>query len=355
MVGDQLILGLSRSRVASAVAVVAIGAGTLGLAGCGGDSADLPDGVVARVGDSPISQEELDRSVQQTVAAFESQGQAAPPEDSEEYTQVVQQAMQTLVQQKVITAEAAECGEPCAVTEDEVTAELQDIVATEFGDSREEFETFLQSRMLSRAEAREIVRNSLLQQKLFEDVTRGVRFTVDDAREYYDENTEQFETPAGRRVSHILVATEDEAEALRARVTPENFADLARSESTDTGSAPSGGDLGIMQEGQFVPEFEEAAFALEDGEISDPVESQFGFHIITADLVPASTTSFADARQGIIQSQLEARRQEAYTTWAEEALEEWEGRTVYADDDLAPPDEEDAEAAVTDGEEVPAP
>lgn len=352
MVGDQLILGLSRSRLAAAVAVVAIGAGSLALAGCGDDSADLPDGVVARVGDSPITQEELDRSVQQTIAAFESQGQAAPAEDSDEYTQIVQQAMQTLVQQEVITAEAARCGEPCKVSEDEVTAELRDIIATEFGDSREEFEAFLQSRQLSRAEAREIVLNSLLQQKLFENVTRGIRFTAEDAREFYEENTEQFRTPAGRRVSHILVATEDEAEALRARVTPENFADLARSESTDTGSAPSGGDLGIMQEGQFVPEFEEAAFALGDGEISDPVESQFGFHIITVDLVPASTTSFADAREGIVQNQLETRRQEAYTEWAEETLAEWDERTVYADEDLAPPEEDEV---ATDGEEIPAP
>lgn len=352
MVGDQVRVGSSRSRIVAAVAAVALGVGALGLTACGSDSADLPDGVAARVGDSPITQDELDRSVAQTVAAFESQGQAAPPEDTDEYTQLVRQAMQTLVQQKVIAAEAAECGEPCKVTEKDVTTELADIIATEFNDSQEEFNTFLGTRSLTRPEARTIVRNSLLQEKLYENVTRGVRFTVEDARAYYDENQDQFQTPAGRRVSHILVATEAEAEALRARVTPANFADLARTESTDTGSATGGGDLGIMQEGQFVPEFEEAAFALKDGEISDPVESQFGFHIITVDLVPASTTSFADARQGIIQSQLEMARQEAYSTWAEEALEEWEERTVYADEELAPPDEDET---ATEGEEVPAP
>jgi foldase protein PrsA len=257
--------------------------------------------------------------------------------------------MQTLVQQRIITAEAAKCGEPCAVSRDEVTEELQNIIATEFNDSQREFNTFLDERELTRAEARGIVRNSLLQQKLFDNVTRGVRFTEDDAKAYYDENGEQFSTPAGRRARHILVATKAEADAIRARLNAGNFATIARQESTDTGSASQGGDLGIIQKGQLVPEFEKVAFELKDGQISAPVETQFGWHIITVDLVPASTTPFAEARDGIIQSQLQQKRQDTYSTWAETAISDWEERTVYASDDLKPP----AETQAT--EETPAP
>ncbi|MFP5450573.1 MAG: peptidylprolyl isomerase [Thermoleophilia bacterium] len=343
--------GQRRSRVAAAVAVVALGVGAFGIAGCGGDSADLPEGTAARVGDTPITQAALDRQIEQSVAAFESQGQAAPAEDSEQYQQLVQQSMQTLVQQKIITAEAAECGEPCKVTKDEITEELQSIIATEFNDSQKEFNEFLDERKLSRADARVIVENSLLQQKLFDNVTRGVRFTEEDAKAYYEENSEQFSTPAGRKASHILVATKAEADAIRARVNEGNFAAIAREESTDTGSATQGGDLGIIQKGQLVPEFEKVAFALKDGEISAPVETQFGWHIITVGLVPASTTPFAEAKDGIMQSQLQQKRQETYSEWAETALADWEERTVYASDDLKPPAETETAAV----EDAPAP
>ncbi len=83
-------------------------------------------------------------------------------------------------------------------------------------------------------------------------------------------------------VSHVLVATEDEARTVLDRLAAgEAFADVAAEVSTDPGSAAAGGSLGPLQIGAFVPEFEEAALALAPGEISEPVETQFGFHIIT--------------------------------------------------------------------------
>lgn len=323
----------------------------LAVAGCGDDSASLPEGTVARVGDAPITQAQLDRSVAQTVAAYESQGQTAPAEDSEEFLQVKQQALQTLVQQRIIAAEAAECGARCAVSKADVTKELKSIISSEFDDSQKDFNAFLKERAMTRADARVIVRNSLLQQKLYDNVTRGVRFSAADAKAYYQENKGQFEVPAGRTASHILVDTKAEADAIRARVTAANFAEIAKAESTDTGSASQGGDLGTIQKGQMVEEFEKAAFALKDGEISQPVKTQFGWHIIIAHLTPASTTSFADAKSGIISNQLATKRQEAYSTWAEEAVEDWESRTVYADSSLKPTTD-DAATGTTDGAET---
>jgi len=97
------------------------------------------------------------------------------------------------------------------------------------------------------------------------------------------------------RVSHILICykdaqncdsnlSKDEAkqkiEDLKNQVTPENFADLAKANSTEPGADTSGGDIGFISKGQTVPEFEDAAFALKVGEISDAVETQFGFHLI---------------------------------------------------------------------------
>jgi len=335
--GGPVGAGRRRSRVVSALAVVAVGAVGLAASGCG-ESADLPAGTVARVGDNPITQAQLDVSVAQSAAAVESQGQKAPADGTEQFTQMQQQALDGLVQRQIILNEAALCGPPCAVDDAEVEAELQTVIANEFGDSRKEFEAFLDERKMSRADALAVVENSLLQQKLYDNVTRGVRFGEADARAYYTDNAAQFRIPAGRTASHILVPTKAEAERIRAEVTPANFAQIAKAESTDTGSAQQGGRLGVIQKGQMVPEFEKAAFALKDGEISQPVQSQFGWHIIMVELTPAHTTPFAEAKAGIISSQLQEKRQSAYSGWAEDAVATWGARTVYATDDLRPPD-----------------
>ena len=329
-----------------AVLLVVLAAGVIGLAaGCGGgDGGDLPDGVVARVGDAAIPEEELSKAIEQQRAQAEQQGATFPKEGSEGYDQVRRQALETLVLQRIVDFEARKCGTTCRVTKKEIDQELERIVETNFQGSDKEFAKFLRDSKLTRAEARDIVKNQLQQTKLFERVTRGVRFTAADARKYYEQNADEFRVEAGRRARHILVATKAAADRIRAQVTPENFAELARENSTDKGSAAQGGDLGPIQRGQLVPEFEKVAFSLKDGEISDPVQTQFGWHIIMVEITPASTTPFEQARGGIISSQLAQARQEEFARWRDEVLAEWQDRTVYADESLRP---QTAEAPAT--------
>jgi parvulin-like peptidyl-prolyl isomerase len=324
-------------RVAGVLAgLAALCAALLLAAGCGDDGADLPDGVVARVGDAAITEAQLTETIEQSRAEAEAQGSSLPEEGAEGYDDVRRQALQQLVQQRVVSFEARQCGTPCKVTPKDITAELDRIRDANFEGSQEQFDEFLEDRDLTAADARAIVRSQLEQQALFNRYTRGVRFTAADAREYYDENRSQFTVPAGRTARHILVETKAEADAIRARVTPANFGEIAEAESTDTGSAAQGGDLGQIQKGQLVPEFEKVAFELADGEISQPVKTQFGWHIITVDITPRQTTSFAEARSQIISSQLAQKRQTTFQEWSEKVLEEWADRTVYADDDLRP-------------------
>ena len=110
------------------------------------------------------------------------------------------------------------------------------------------------------------------------------RSAVDDdaVRRFYEDNPESF---AQTCVRHILVDTQETAAALKGRITAgEDFAAVARAESTDNqvpnGSAQQGGDLGCVSKGSLVPEFESAMDALEPGQVSDPVQTQFGFHLI---------------------------------------------------------------------------
>jgi peptidyl-prolyl cis-trans isomerase D len=122
------------------------------------------------------------------------------------------------------------------------------------------------------------------------DAIRANQTVADaDLERYYNENIALYQTPEQVRASHILLQTAGaDVEEVRARAETilaearagADFADLAREHSEDEGSAVNGGDLDFFGRGVMVPEFEAAAFALEPGEISDLVQSQFGFHII---------------------------------------------------------------------------
>lgn len=122
-------------------------------------------------------------------------------------------------------------------------------------------------------------RNRLLMDSLL--AQEGKAATNDDAmKKVYEEASKQITGEQEVRARHILVETEDEAKAVKAELDKgADFAELAKKKSKDPGSA-DGGDLGFFTKEQMVPEFSTVAFALEPGKISDPVKSQFGWHII---------------------------------------------------------------------------
>ena len=132
------------------------------------------------------------------------------------------------------------------------------------------------------------------------------RIVVSDAdiKAYYDQNLARYKTDEQRRASHILIAAGKDAPAAdkaaakakaekilaQLRKSPNDFAKLAKENSQDPGSAERGGDLDFFGKGMMVKPFEEAAYALKEGEISDVVQSDFGFHIIRLTALKAATT-----------------------------------------------------------------
>jgi len=130
-----------------------------------------------------------------------------------------------------------------------------------------------------------------------------------DIDRYYNNNLAQYQTPEQVRASHILLKTEGkdeatvrkQAEAVLAQVKGgADFAELAKKVSEDDGSKVNGGDLDYFSRGRMVPEFETAAFAMQPGQTSDLVKSQFGFHIIrVVDKRPAVTRTLAEVRPQI--------------------------------------------------------
>ncbi len=131
---------------------------------------------------------------------------------------------------------------------------------------------------------------------------------------YYEQNKDRI-CPSGKLVYHILVATEDEAKKAEARIKGgEPFADVAKAMSTDT-SAASGGLVGCAGSGTFVPEFEKAAAELKPGQVSAPVKTQFGWHVITV-----KEMTFADV-QGEILRALESQGQDKFGQKLRQELE----------------------------------
>lgn len=158
----------------------------------------------------------------------------------------------------------------------------------------------------------------------------------DLAREHYQANPEDYATEERVRASHVLIGlddrTEEEARALAEEIAEraragEDFADLAREYSDDPSAERNAGDLGRFGRGRMVPEFEEAAFAMtEEGEISDPVESDFGYHVIRLQSrTEAETRPFEQVKRQIIRELEKEHAQEVRAAVVE---------TVRGDDQL---------------------
>ena len=125
------------------------------------------------------------------------------------------------------------------------------------------------------------VEKDLLTQATVNKVLSEVTVTEEDAKKYYEENKAQFEQPATVSAKHILVDNEELCNEIKNRIENEglSFEDAAKEYSTCPSNA-QGGSLGVFGRGMMVPEFEEAAFALDLEKVSEPVKTQFGYHLI---------------------------------------------------------------------------
>lgn len=295
----------------------------LTLAACGGDDgpASVPADAIAVVGETPVPKAEFDALMERAQQSYESQEREFPATGTPEYQDLRGRAVAFLVQRYRFTAEAEERG--VEVTEEEVDERLNQIREDSFEDDQKKLEDALEQEGLTIEQAREEIRAQLVQEKLFEDVTGDVQVSDEDVEKYYDENKEQFTQPASRDVRHILVKNKARADELHAQLQDGgNFAQLARRFSQDTGSKKQGGKLPVQQ-GSTVPPFDEAAFELDTNELSEPVKTTFGWHIIMpiTDIEPEQVTPLGEVEDRI-REQLESERRNSAVETLTEELEE---------------------------------
>jgi len=154
---------------------------------------------------------------------------------------------------------------------------------------------------------------------LQKEIEGKVKVSDQEVKDYYEKNKGKFAPVTQIRASHILVKTEEEAKQIEEKLKKgEDFAQLAKKYSIDTATAKNGGDLGYFSKGQMVPEFESAAMSLKPGQVSEPVKTKFGYHIIkVTDKKMGQTVDFDKVKNLISQNLMAEKQKEVFDSYVE--------------------------------------
>ena len=303
---------------------------SLALAGCGGGSDEVPSDAVAVVDGENIARSDYNAVVEQARTSYKSSDREFPKAGSQEFQTLKNQIVQFLVQREQFEQEAAALD--VDITEKQVDARLAQIQKQYFGGDKAKYEKQLKDQGLTNEQVRKDVRSQIVSEKIFEEVTREVKVTDTEVEAEYTKNKATYSQPETREVRHILVKTKAKADGIYTQLKGgADFAALAKTSSEDTGSKANGGKLTISK-GQTVAPFDKKAFELKKNEISTPVKTEFGFHVIQAlaDPTPAKVTPLKDVEDSIRQQLLQTKKNEAMTEWVDELKKDYKDKVSYA-------------------------
>jgi foldase protein PrsA len=323
-----------RTVLALLVATVALVA-----TACGG-SGSVPSDAVAVVDGATIPKADLDDLIAYAKKGYEAQKQEFPKAGTPEYQQLQTTYVALLVEAAEFRKAAEELGVP--VTEKDVDEIESSVIKDKFDGKEAEYEKALKEAGYTREEYRtNALEFSALSKNLFDAVTKDVKVTEQEILEYYTQNQAQYGGDS-RDVRHILIAekgkdgqvdfaaSKKKADAIYAQLAGgADFAALAKAESEDKGSAVDGGKLTITR-GQTVPEFDKLSFELDKGELSKPVKTQYGYHVIEALSPVRKGPTLDDVRPAVKAQLLQAKRNDEMQAWIEELRGKYEGKVSYA-------------------------
>ena len=306
------------------VALLALVVPALLLGGCGGGT-KVPAGAIAAIGSGVVTQEQFDQIWKQAEAQYKSQANAPafPKAGSAQYNQLKASIVNYLVQNQIIKSKAADMG--VSVTDAAFAARMKQIVQQVGGQAK--LDKLLKQQSVTQAQLEDQLKAQMLQDAVQKKVYASINVTDAEAQKYYDNpaNKSQFNVPESIDARHVLVKTKAEAEKVRALLvadnTDANWKKVAAQYSIDPGSKKNGGSLGNFPKGRMVKPFENAAFALKINEISQPVKTQFGYHVIeVTKKTPGSSQTFAQAKATIIQQLKYQKQATAWDSWLKSAL-----------------------------------
>jgi parvulin-like peptidyl-prolyl isomerase len=298
-------------------------------AACGGTStAPLGSDDVAVVGGQQISKDQFQQLMARAKKSYDQQKRAFPKAGTTEYEQLKGQAITFLVQQAEVEEQAKKLG--VDINDQKIDKEIARYKKQFYGGSDARYEKAVKQQGLTDEQAREAIRQQLVSQALFKKVTGNVKVSDADIKQYYDTHKTQYVQPESREVRHILVTKKALADSLYQQLKGgANFAKLAKQYSKDPGSASQGGKLTVSK-GQTVPQFDKTAFSLKTGQISQPVHTQYGYHIIQAlsGVKAATTTTLAQVRSSIRQQLEQQRKNDKITKWLEDTKKAYCGGKI---------------------------
>lgn len=323
------------SRTVSSLAVAFVAASALVAAGCGGTD-DVPPDAVAVVDGTVITKVQLDDLLGRAKKSYTSQKREFPKAGTSEYTALQNQAVAYLVQREEYVKEAEALD--ITVTPAQVDKRVAEVTQQYFGGDKAKLAKQLKDQGYTDAAFRDDIEAQLLSEGIFEKITKEVTVTDADVKKYYADNKAQYTVAESRDVRHILVKTQAQAEDVIRRLgAGEDFATLAKQLSLDPGSKSNGGKLSI-QKGQTVAPFEKAAFSLGVNEISAPIKTEFGFHVIQplGKVKAATATPLASAEAQIKSQLLEEKKNQAVQDWTKALERDYKDKITYGPG-FAPP------------------
>lgn len=304
-------------------------------AGCGGgstsgSSGSVPAGSVASVGNDQISKSDFNLVLGAAKASYKQQNQAFPAVGTAQYNTVRDEVVTYLVQQDELAQGGKQIG--VTVSQSDIDKRLAYLKQHYFKGNEKKWQQALKASGETLQQVEIQVRAQLLGQKIYDKVTSGI--TVSDAavKHYYDKNKASYTVKESRDVRHILVSSKAKAEQIEQQLhNGASFAVLAKKYSTDTTSAKNGGSLGAITKGEMVPPFDKAAFSLKTGQISPPVHSVYGWHIIqaTGPIKPAHVTPFSQVEAQIRTSLLQQKKSAVMNTWSAKLKKQFNGKVHY--------------------------
>jgi foldase protein PrsA len=309
--------------------------GALLFAGCGGGSnsskspKSVPQDAVAVVGDATITKTQFNDLIASAKSTYKARKTAFPKVGTTAYNSLRDQAVTYLVQESELEQKGKELN--VSVTPKDITDRITQIKTQYFSGSDTKYRAQLKAQGLTEAQLKQDLYAQVLSEKLYAKVTADVKVTDAAVKAYYASHSSTYTTQASRTVRHILVSTKAKADDIEKQLKAGgDFAALAKKYSTDTSSAKNGGKLTISK-GQTVPTFEKSAFSLKVNEISAPVHSQYGWHIIQAltPITPAKTTPFKSVKTQIQQTLLSTKKTNVMTKWVNQLKKSFEPTIAY--------------------------
>lgn len=346
-------------RVIAALSGVAL---VLVVAACGGSSGprNVPSDAVAVVGDQSISKSDWDALMAQTKQNYKATNHSFPAAGSVALANLRSNVTQFLISSSEYQQEADKLG--IKVTDKDVTDRLNQIKQQYYGSTpgqpppskaqiEKRYQAALKQQGFTDQQVRAGIKLTLIREKVQAKVTEGVKVSDSEIKDYYAKHKAEYQTPAqpeSRPVAHILVKSKALADRLYAQLkaNPKQFGKLAKQYSKDPSSAKAGGVLaGGDVKGRFVKPFEQVAFKLKTHEISRPVHSKFGWHIIEAlgpikAATPAKPTPLSQVKEAIRQTILQNKRNTLVQDW-QNKLQKRYCKTIGYQSGYAPPPGQD--------------